>query len=245
MRTFQFFNQKSTSELEQEFTISNSNDLISTLKGFISFKNLTFKSHDKVYFLSSSFPFLFSFGADSNFISLKVFNLSKLDSSSSSPVLVRSSKLSSAFPVTTCAFNSTLDKLAIGFENGLLILMSGSLTNSRLSSHKTILESQTSISLLHFTPSNHLFCVSFNQILVFSPDLKSSLLDDFGANFNCACGYNDQILVAKPEAIYFYGIDGRGPCSIIQGTLLIYIRRKNSYIHLQAISSRYFQGKEI
>ena len=48
-----------------------------------------------------------------------------------------------------------------------------------------------------------------------------SVLDEMGADWDCTT-LNPQgdLVVARPEAVYFYSVDGRGPCFVFEGALL-------------------------
>lgn len=65
----------------------------------------------------------------------------------------------------------------------------------------------------------YLFAVTQAQTLVFDINTSSrSLLDEMGA----AKGSTTQneagdLVVARPEAVYFYSVDGRGPCFVFEG----------------------------
>jgi len=47
---------------------------------------------------------------------------------------------------------------------------------------------------------------------------EQSLLDEMGADKDCTT-LNPQgdLVVARPEAVYFYSVDGRGPCFVFEG----------------------------
>jgi hypothetical protein len=73
----------------------------------------------------------------------------------------------------------------------------------------------------------HLFITTLNDIQTANTttkDIKKVVLDDEGSGFGCAImssfDNRQEMVVARNEAIYYYGLDGRGPCSIIDGTHL-------------------------
>ena len=53
-----------------------------------------------------------------------------------------------------------------------------------------------------------------------------SVLDEMGADRDCTT-LNPQgdLVVARPEAVYFYSIDGRGPCFVFEGAALCLLLR--------------------
>ena len=54
-----------------------------------------------------------------------------------------------------------------------------------------------------------------------------SVLDEMGADRDCTT-LNPQgdLVVARPEAVYFYSIDGRGPCFVFEGAALCLLLRQ-------------------
>lgn len=47
-----------------------------------------------------------------------------------------------------------------------------------------------------------------------------SVLDEMGAEAGCtAVSHEDEFVVARPEAIYLYTPDGRGPCFVFDGSV--------------------------
>jgi len=47
---------------------------------------------------------------------------------------------------------------------------------------------------------------------------EQSLLDEMGADKDCtALNPQGDLVVARPEAVYFYSVDGRGPCFVFEG----------------------------
>ena len=48
-----------------------------------------------------------------------------------------------------------------------------------------------------------------------------SLLDEMGADRDCTTlNPEGDLVVARPEAVYFYSVDGRGPCFVFEGARL-------------------------
>ena len=51
--------------------------------------------------------------------------------------------------------------------------------------------------------------------------LAQSLLDEMGADKDCTTlNPEGDLVVARPEAVYFYSVDGRGPCFVFEGAKL-------------------------
>ena len=50
------------------------------------------------------------------------------------------------------------------------------------------------------------------------PCAAQSLLDEMGAEKDCTTlNPEGDLVVARPEAVYFYSVDGRGPCFVFEG----------------------------
>ena len=62
-----------------------------------------------------------------------------------------------------------------------------------------------------------------------------SVLDEMGADRDCTT-LNPQgdLVVARPEAVYFYSIDGRGPCFVFEGAALCLLLR-HAPMHCMAV----------
>ena len=60
-----------------------------------------------------------------------------------------------------------------------------------------------------------------------APDCVQSVLDEMGADRDCTT-LNPQgdLVVARPEAVYFYSVDGRGPCFVFEGAVLCLLFRR-------------------
>ncbi|CAL5228225.1 g11315 [Coccomyxa viridis] len=65
----------------------------------------------------------------------------------------------------------------------------------------------------------YLYAVTHAQTAVFNMTVASkSLLDEMGAEKDCTTlNPEGDLVVARPEAVYFYSVDGRGPCFVFEG----------------------------
>jgi hypothetical protein len=79
------------------------------------------------------------------------------------------------------------------------------------------------------TPACHLFIVTTNRVLCFHVAGKGSgaapvVVDEIGCGLGCAVMDNreSEMLIARDEAIYICGIDGRGPSHAYEGRTLLY-----------------------
>ncbi|KAI9088717.1 hypothetical protein DFS34DRAFT_708836 [Phlyctochytrium arcticum] len=173
---------------------------------------------------------LVSVGEDDKGIPVvKVWNLDKADKMAKTPVLQRSSKIqygNKVFPVTALAVLENMTQIAIGLENGVAILMRGDISRDRFTKTKIIHEGSEMITGLGFHESGKstlLYVVTLARILTVdtsNKDLKQ-IIDEQGAEVGTvvltAADSNQEIVIGRKEAVYFYGPDGRGPCFVIEG----------------------------
>ncbi|KAI0374590.1 hypothetical protein BV20DRAFT_934950 [Pilatotrama ljubarskyi] len=173
---------------------------------------------------------------------LKVWDLHTFDKKTGAPLLLRSAKVQSGnrpHPVSVIALSASLSFLAIGLGDGTVILYrhldqsiysaSGSL--STLPKPRVIHESPTEpITGLGFrepteeSPNVYLFIVTTNRVLCYQASGKGSggtptVVDEIGAALGCATmdWKAREIVVARDEAIYLCGTEGRGPCYAYEG----------------------------
>lgn len=142
------------------------------------------------------------------------------------------------------ALTLSLSYLAIGLADGTVILyrhldqsiFSGSTSLTAVPKPRVVLEgSADPVTGLGFreptadNPNVCLFIVTLNQVLVYQVTGKSSggtptTVDEIGCALGCAT--MDQslkdIVVARDEALYICGIDGRGACYAYEG--MFYLR---------------------
>ncbi|TPX63051.1 hypothetical protein SpCBS45565_g06884 [Spizellomyces sp. 'palustris'] len=173
---------------------------------------------------------LVSIGEDESGIPLvKVWNLDKPDKAAKTPILQRSSKIQyghKVFPVTALAVLENMTQVAIGLENGVVVLIRGDISRDRFTKSKIIHEGSEMITGLGFCEdgkSTRLYIVTLARILTCdtsNKDLKEALDDqggEIGAVTLTAQETNQEIVIGRQEAVYFYGLYGRGPCFVIDG----------------------------
>ncbi|KAJ3287175.1 Vacuolar protein sorting-associated protein 11 [Borealophlyctis nickersoniae] len=160
---------------------------------------------------------------------IKVWNLEKADKAAKTPVLMRSSKIQHAnkvFPVTAFAVLENMTQVALGLENGVVLLMRGDISRDRFTKSKVVHEGSEAITGLGFHEDGKnttLYIVTLARILSCETSNKDAtqVLDDQGADFGNAIltpqESHQEMVIGRKEAIYFYGLDGRGPCFIIDG----------------------------
>jgi hypothetical protein len=196
---------------------------------------------------------LLAIGIDDTAPLIKSFNLGKMDKNQR-PELMKYVKISTGsrpFPITVLAVSNNMAQIAIGFENGVCLLIRGDVSKDRSVGQKIIHEASSCITGencfayhlgLGFHENAgviHLFISTLNDILTAettSKEIKKVVLDEEGCDFGCSImsSYDNhqEMVVARKEAVYYYGLDGRGPCSIIEGNLRFLINFVGSKLFL-------------
>ncbi|KAF8575784.1 hypothetical protein K439DRAFT_1397850 [Ramaria rubella] len=172
----------------------------------------------------------------------KIWDLERNDKKTGTPTLLRSVKVQHGnrpHPVSTLALSNNLTHVAIGLADGTVLLyrhFSSSLqSSSSLTSlpkprviHESAAEPITGLGFREASeeiPHVHLFIVTINRTLVYIASAKGSgaanamAVDDVGCNLGCATmdWRGKEMIVARDEAIYICGTDGRGACYAFEG----------------------------
>ena len=141
--------------------------------------------------------------------------------------------------VSAVALSASLTYLAIGLADGTVLLyrhldqsiFSGSTTLTALPKPRTIFEGSTEpITGLGFresseeSPNIYLFIVTISHVLTYQASGKGSgapptEIDEIGCDLGCAVmdWRARNMVIAKDEAIYIYGTEGRGACYAYEG----------------------------
>ena len=195
---------------------------------------LTFKAYtNSVLILKfvESKNILLSIGVDDTLVPiLKVWNVENI--AESAPILIRTTRIThgnKAFPVTVLEVLENMTQVAIGLENGIVILLRGNLSKDRHTNAKIVYDGNETITGLGFRDDGvdiTLFICTTNQILSCmtsnaSPNVEivnlGKISSKIGTTIASPQRSNQEMVVAMQEAFYFYGIDGMGPCYIIPG----------------------------
>ncbi|XP_025015789.1 vacuolar protein-sorting-associated protein 11 homolog isoform X2 [Ricinus communis] len=121
--------------------------------------------------------------------------------------------------------------IAIGLDNGCIYCIKGDIARERITRFKLQIDnnnvsdkSSSSITGLGFRVDGQalqLFAVSPNSVSLFSLQSqppRRQLLDQIGCNVNSvAMSDRSELIIGRPEAVYFYEVDGRGPCWAFEG----------------------------
>ncbi|KAF8065348.1 hypothetical protein FPV67DRAFT_1608557 [Lyophyllum atratum] len=173
---------------------------------------------------------------------LKIWDIVNRDKKTGAPALLRSTKVQLSnrpHPVSTIALSSSLSHLAIGLGDGAVLLYrhldqslsSSSTSLTALPKPRTIHESPTEpITGLGFkepredSPGLSLFVVTINRVLTYQVSGKGgggtpSVVDEVGCGLGCAVmdWRGGSVVVAKDEAIFFCGTEGRGAAYAYEG----------------------------
>ncbi|XP_047483617.1 vacuolar protein sorting-associated protein 11 homolog isoform X2 [Penaeus chinensis] len=130
--------------------------------------------------------------------------------------------------VTALAVHPNLSLMAVGFQDGSVMLYRGEVSRDRGSKHRVLLTVSSSITSLHIrhnTRATHLFVTTKNNIFCINctaRDKETTVeLDSVGCEPGCATladgRHEHHFLVARPDAIYSYTSDSRGSCYVFEG----------------------------
>ena len=160
---------------------------------------------------------------------VKVWNFDKLDRDGN-PTCVRLFRAlvgNKALNVSCIAVHENLSQMAIGFEDGSIIMYKGDITNSRHNKSRIIHEDKYPMTGLAFQECGAniiLFATTTESVIsinLSSKDNKKELLHDIGTSANCSAicdvSQDNQFVIANYEALYLYHPEGRGPCLAFEG----------------------------
>ncbi|XP_004516854.1 vacuolar protein-sorting-associated protein 11 homolog [Cicer arietinum] len=170
---------------------------------------------------------------------LKVFDLDKMQSESSSkasPDCVGILRIfTNQFPEATITSFIVLEEvppillIAIGLDNGSIYCIKGDIARERITRFKLQVENHSEKTLSSITglgfrvdgQSLQLFAVTPSSVSLFSlhdQPPRRQTLDQIGCGINSvAMSDRSEFIIGRPEAVYFYEVDGRGPCWAFEG----------------------------
>ncbi|XP_013381879.1 vacuolar protein sorting-associated protein 11 homolog [Lingula anatina] len=165
---------------------------------------------------------------------IKVWNLDKPDKFGS-PTCTRIVRAlpgnNKPTPVTCLAVHENLNHMVVGFENGSVVLFRGDVTRDRHSKQRTIHDGPHPITGLSFKSSGRqtiLFVVTEHVTMAMNLSAKDKdtkeVLDQHGCKLRCSImsdmTQDNQLVLGRQDAVYFYQPDGRGPCLVFEGEKL-------------------------
>lgn len=169
---------------------------------------------------------------------LKVFDLDKMQpegSSTTSPDCIQILRIfTNQFPEAKITSFLVLEEappillIAIGLDNGCVYCIKGDIARERITRFKLQVDpldkSQSSITGLGFRVDGQtlqLFAVTPTSVSLFGLQTQPPVgqtLDHIGCNFNTvAMSDRAELIIGRSEAVYFYEVDGRGPCWAFEG----------------------------
>ena len=114
----------------------------------------------------------------------------------------------------------------MGFANGAVTVIRGDLINDRGAKQRTVFESEEPITGVEFRegPTTLLYLATTGRILTLTISGKgqgqpAKVLEDNGCGVGCMTfdEGNGDIVVVRDDAIYYYGVNGRGPSFAYEG----------------------------
>lgn len=120
-----------------------------------------------------------------------------------------------------------LSQLAVGFANGSVTVIRGDLVHDRGAKQRVVHESEEPVTGLEFRVESRLttlYVATTSRILKLvisgrGQGQAARTLEDSGCGVGCMTvnKKDGDIVVARDDAIYYYGVDGRGPCFAYDG----------------------------
>ncbi|KAJ6811689.1 vacuolar protein-sorting-associated protein 11-like protein [Iris pallida] len=165
---------------------------------------------------------------------LKVFDLDKMEpegSSTTGPVCVQILRIfTNQFPEGKITSFSVLEEappillISLGLDTGSIYCIKGDVARERITRFKLQVEDHNPITGMGYRvegQSVQLFAVTPTSVSLFSLNsqpAKRQTLDQIGCGTNAvAMSDHLDLIVGRPEAVYFYEVDGRGPCWAFDG----------------------------
>lgn len=131
------------------------------------------------------------------------------------------------FPISAFTALDDLSQLAVGFANGAVTVIRGDLIHDRGAKQRTVFESEEPITGVEFrdvAKLTTLYVATTSRILKLVISGKgqgqaAKTVEESGCGVGCITvdKRNGDIVVARDDAIYYYGADGRGPCFGYEG----------------------------
>ncbi|XP_008204135.1 vacuolar protein sorting-associated protein 11 homolog isoform X1 [Nasonia vitripennis] len=176
--------------------------------------------------------FLFTIGEDEPGCNptIKVWNLAKKDKQGY-PTCVRISRAIPSYravPASALCVHSSLTLMAVGFEDGSIMLYRGDLTRERKNKIKVLKDSSavvTGLAIKSTGKQTYLFVATTNSVYLYNITIKDkefkSALDNMGCARKCSIlaesKQDSHFMISRNDAIYCYTPDGRGPCYAVEG----------------------------
>lgn len=208
---------------------------------------------------------------------IKLWDMDRTDKLNQ-PICIRIIRANSGFtqatPITSIECNDNLTSMAVGYEDGTVVLYHGDVTRQRRSKYgrpikvsqrpitNIVIRGEVKVNQVQSSSSGYLnqnsthvetaaFITTSDEIFLasFSDKTFSKIqLDQMGCRPRCSsllAGSEGKSLlnenlfaVGRDNAVYFYQIDGRGPCLAFEGEKLILHRFKNYLVIVSRDSTK-------
>ncbi|XP_047333896.1 vacuolar protein-sorting-associated protein 11 homolog [Impatiens glandulifera] len=208
--------------------------------------NYGFRAHSSVLFLQQlkQRNLLVTVGEDeqvspqASAVCLKIFDLDKMQpegTSTSTPDCVQILRIfTNHYPEAKITSFLVLEEappillIAIGLDNGCIYGIEGDIARERIKRFKLQVDSHSDKKLSSITglgfridgQATQLFAVTPTSVSLFSLQIEpyvKQTLDQIGSSASTAMSDRSELIIGRPEAIYFYEVDGRGPCWAFEG----------------------------
>ncbi|KAI9776669.1 MAG: hypothetical protein M1835_005453 [Candelina submexicana] len=174
---------------------------------------------------------------------LKVWALDKTEKKTGSPRCQSTLSIQNGrkqFPISAFATLDDLSQCAFGFANGSVTIVRGDLIHDRGARQRTVFESEEPITGLQFRegPTTTLYIATTGRLLTLvisgrGQGQPARAIEDVGCGVGCMTvdKKNGDIVIAREDAIYYYGMNGRGPCYAYEGSKKL-VNIYNDYVTL-------------
>eukprot|EP00795_Rhopilema_esculentum_P008547 gene8547-14548_t len=197
-------------------------------QNFPSFKAYEFRT--SLLFQMKQHNILVSVGEDEKGANnlIKVWNFDKIDKSGS-PLRCRMYRAMTGtknVSVTIICVHENLSQMAIGFEDGTVIIVRGDVTRERQARQRLVHQDKYPVTGLAYKQMGSnitLFVTTTETVTSYNVSARDhkEVLDGFGCDFKCSAisdvSQENQFVIARPDALYFYQTEGRGPCLAFEG----------------------------
>jgi len=155
------------------------------------------------------------------------------------------------FPISAFAALEDLSQLAVGFANGAVTVVRGDLIHDRGAKQRTVFESEEPITGIEFREGNTtaLYIATTAKILTLvisgrGQGQPARTLDNTGCAAGCMTidQATRDVIVARNDALYYYGLHGRGACYSCDGVKTLVTTHKD-YVALAYPSATSSLGK--
>ncbi len=179
----------------------------------------------------------------SNDPQLRVWALDKVEKKTDGPKLLCTIAVQNGkrqFPVTAFVVLDDLSQVAVGFANGSVTVIRGDLIHDRGTKQRTVFESEDPITALQVrdgtTKTLYIATTGRLSSIIISGKGQGQAVrtvDNRGCGVGCMTqdGESGDIVVAREDAIYYYGQGGRGPSYAFDGPKIM-VKMFKDYVGL-------------